>query len=426
MTVDNVIAPYHDIGRPCQPLCFANNQWGSLFNGTITNFCLDTGSKNIFVHFCICRFSFQIFGLKLFQTFCICVVLYLSYQQCLEYAENQDSSSVSYRFFNEDIKDVYPTFSICLYSGDGGILNEDVYDFGVYGIDEVENYHTMLVGMSNITEDFVKIDFDKNTLDIIDNFVDLSVSHTRQNIKVDNKEMSLFYKSYQDPYFNCITKSSYYVKNQLFTYDYLLLNSSKILHYMENLIKNNKSVNMYVYIHHPGQLIEEFGKQILELQKLDFEKAIKGSPRNKNNYREVHLSHVEVLRKRPDSFIPCDENLQSEDALWLGKVIENVKCVPTYWVGLKGQLDVKNYHLPICNSSLQYLYTHNNFLPPNHFENGLSLYEGQGSCNQMQTMLSVSTKESPISPDDQRMIIGFQHARAKYRETINIKKFGNN
>ena len=68
---------------------------------------------------------------------------------------------------------------------------------------------------------------------------------------------------------------------------------------------------------------------------------------------------------------------------------------------------------------------HYNFLPPNNFENGSRLYEGQASCNQMQIMLSVSTKESPISSDDQRLILGFQHARAEYRETINIKKFGN-
>ena len=42
----------------------------------------------------------------------------------------------------------------------------------------------------------------------------------------------------------------------------------------------------------------------------------------------------------------------------------------------------------------------------------------------MRIMLSVSTKESPISSDDQRVIIGFRHARDEYRETINIKKFG--
>ena len=365
---------------------------------------------------------FQIASLKVFQTFCICLVGYLTYQQFLEYVKNQDSSSVSYRSFNEEEKDVYPTFSICLYSKDGSILKDDMNYFGIKGKDGVANYHNMLLGLNDVTEDFMTINFDKSVIDIPDTFVDISVSHTRQGDTIDNK--NLFYKSYQDPYFSCITKSSIFIRNQLFDYDYVILNSSNILTYMEDLLKNDNSMNMYVYIHHPGQLIEEFGKQVLELQREDFKKAIEGSFRSKNNYRDVHLSHVEILRKRSDGYIPCNKNLETEDGLWLEKVTKHVNCVPIYWRGLISQMDLKNSHLPICNSSDKYNYIHYNFLPPNNFENGSRLYEGQASCNQMQIMLSVSTKESPISSDDQRLILGFQHARAKYRETINIKKFG--
>ena len=364
----------------------------------------------------------QIASLKLFQTFCVVLVLYLTYQQFIEYTKNQDSSSVSYRSFNEEEKDVYPTFSICLYSSDGSILKEEMNYFGVKGINGVATYHNMLLGLKNVTKHFTAINFDESVIGVLESFVDLSISHTRQGKTIDNDNQ--FYKSYQDPYFSCITKSSKFVKNQLFDYDYVILNSSNILQYMENLLKNKKSMNMYVYLHHPGQLIEEFGKQILELQREDFKKAISGSFRSKNNFRDVHLSHVEVLRERPDGFIPCDKNIENEDALWLEKVMKNVNCVPTYWTGLKNTQQLRNSNLPICNSSERYNYIHENFLPPNNFENGSMLYKGQGSCNQMQIMLSVSTKESPISSDDQRLILGFQHARAKYRETTNIKKFG--
>ena len=117
-------------------------------------------------------------------------------------------------------------------------------------------------------------------------------------------------------------------------------------------------------------------------------------------------------------------NLKNEDHLWLEKVISEIKCIPTYWKGLEDQLSLQFDSLPICSSSAYYDYVDLNFLPPNYFENGSRLYAGQGSCTQMRVMLSVSTKESPISSDDQRLIIGFRHARDEYRETINIKKFG--
>ena len=377
---------------------------------------------------------FQLASLKFFQLFCVCLVLYLTYQQFLEYVKNQDSSSVSYRTFNEEEKDVYPTYSICLYSKDGAILNESRNYFKDKGKDGVENYHRILQGLNDTTKDFMEVEFDKNVIDILDGFVNLSVSHTRQGEIINewqppmNKELSPFYKSYQDPYFSCITKSSKFLKNQLLDYDYVILNSTNILQYMETSLNNAKDINMLVYIHYPGQLVKEFGKQILDLRLIDFKKAIDGAMKgtNKDNFRDVHLSHVEVLRKRSDGFATCNENLKNEDHLWLEKVISEIKCIPTYWKGLEDQLSLQLNSFSICNSSAYYDYVDLNFLPPNYFENGSRLYSGKGSCTQMRIMLSVSTKESPIASDDQRLIIGFRHARDEYRETINIKKFGKN
>ena len=117
----------------------------------------------------------------------------------------------------------------------------------------------------------------------------------RSNIKI-SREIEL--KRFSE-------KTSKFIKNQIIDYDYVILNSSNILHYMDATLRDNKSINMFVYIHHPGQLIKEFGKQILELKPEDFRKAMEGATKglSKDNFRDIHLSHVEVLRKRSDGFM---------------------------------------------------------------------------------------------------------------------------
>ena len=367
---------------------------------------------------------------KVFQTFCIGLVLYLTYQQFREYTRNQDSSSVSYRTFNDKEKDVYPTFSICLHSTDGSILKHDSNFFGIKEKEQgVTNYHRMLLGYDNVTEDFMQIDFDNSVVNILEKFIDISLSHTRQGQYFDewyrptnSNIKSPFYKSYQEPYFSCITKSSKFVKKQLLDYDYVVLNSSNIHQYLNKAYNFGKQMSVLVYIHHPGQLIREFGKQILDLKLDDFQKAMNGTLNGliKNNYRDIHLSQVEVLRKRSDGLSSCNESLESEDHLWLEKVVNNVKCLPTYWKGLLQPSSLQHFNVSTCNSSKNYDYIHSNFLPPNYFENGSTLYHGLGPCNQMRVVLSVLTKEDV----SESLILGFRYSREEYRETNNIEKFG--
>ena len=68
------------------------------------------------------------------------------YQQFRLYLSNEDSSSVSYREFNLQEKDLYPTFSICLHE--------------YYKIEE-----------SEISENF-----DETALDFLEDFIDIHFS----------------------------------------------------------------------------------------------------------------------------------------------------------------------------------------------------------------------------------------------------------
>ena len=352
-------------------------------------------------------------ALKLFQLFCIFLVLLLTYQQFWAYLSNQDSSSVSYRKFNVEEKDIYPTFSICLYSNNGGILKQDSKLFGMKGSEGVDLYHNMLIGHENVTSDLKKIEFDKSCVDILDEFVDISFSHTKQGEQIhpwhhatNTINESPFYKSYHDPYFRCITKSMEYVKHQILDYDFVMLNASKLYEYM----KNNTG-NLLVYIHHPGQLVREFRKQIFQLTLQDFQKAMN----NSNNFRDIHLNQVEVLRKRYDGSTPCNDSLANDDRMWLETVMTAVNCIPSYW---KGLYHLQESNLPECNSKTQYKDLNQYYLPPNNIDNGTILYEEP--CNQMRITTSVITNDY----QDNHLVLGFRYAREEYRETNNYRAFG--
>ena len=84
----------------------------------------------------------------IFTLVCSFAALYMTLTQIVRYAENKDSSSISYKQFNQTPKDKYPTFTICL----NGI---DIYwpnamkvfrDFGM----STEQYAKVLKGEEGI------------------------------------------------------------------------------------------------------------------------------------------------------------------------------------------------------------------------------------------------------------------------------------
>ena len=50
----------------------------------------------------------------IFITTCLFLLAYLLITQTMDYLQNKDSSVISYKRFNQDPLDEYPTFSICL------------------------------------------------------------------------------------------------------------------------------------------------------------------------------------------------------------------------------------------------------------------------------------------------------------------------
>ena len=369
-------------------------------------------------------------SIKVFQLFCIMLAFYMTYEQFLLYSKNEDSSSVSYRKFNQEEKDMYPSISVCLHSTKGAILME-TDEPGDTNLNEdaltVDEYHKMLVGHEELRNGFNTINFDHMAVDIVNQFIDVSVSYTKQgnefnpwNRASNNSTMSPFYKSYHDPYFLCITKTLKFVKHQILHYDYLVLNSQKLYHYVS---KFDNHTNLFLHVHHPGQLVREFGKQTFQLNRLDFQNAINGT----GNYREIHISDLEMVRKRFDGVDPCNDTLENEDHYWLKNVINDVNCVPSFWkeIYLSSQMYQENVssinsNVPDCNSSIQYANIHKNYLPPNNFDRVTRLYNEP--CNRMRLTLNILQKDKKNL--NNALILAFNYNIEEYRETLNHRAFG--
>ena len=369
---------------------------------------------------------------KIFQLLCIVLVMYMSYEQLLEYLKNEDSSSVSYRKFNQAEKDIYPSISICLHSTQGGIFDETSELKQMFATEDVisstDEYHKMLIGQKDLSHGFKSSDFDQMTVDIVYQFVDISVSYTKEGreinpwYSVSNTSLDFpFYESYHDPYFNCITKRVEFVRNQILHYDYLVLNARQLYEYVS---KFDNDTTLFLHVHHPGQLVREFGKQKFQLNRLDFENAMNGT----NNYLEIHISDLEMVRRRFDSVSQCNDTLENEDHHWLMNVIDDVKCIPTYWKEIyltqsqmnKQNTTLTNPDIPECNSSTQYANIHSNYLPPNNFDRVTRLYKEP--CNRMRLTLNFLRQDKKKVGSS--LILAFNYNIEEYRETLNHRAFG--
>ena len=361
--------------------------------------------------------------IKLFQFVCIILVVYSIYEQFIEYLKNEDSSSISFRKFNHEKRDLYPIYSICMHSTKGAILKLPPKDLGNETRLGMSSFHKMLIGIEELHENFNDIDFENNTVDIFNEFFQMFVSFTKQgkeavswpgNQKSKSSHSPPFYRSYNDSYFCCITKDVKFTKSQILHYDYLVLNAQKLYNYMKNVSNYDNTTNLFLYVHHPGQLVREFGKQTFQLNQLDFQNAINGT----GNYHEIHLSHVEVVRKRFDGIIQCNATLDDEDDMWIQKAISSVKCIPTYWK--KTSSDTIKPNLPECNCSTQYANLHKHFLPPNNFESTTKLYKEP--CNQMRITLNLLQKD--LHNPGSALVLAFNYNTEEYRETLNHRAFG--
>ena len=334
----------------------------------------------------------------------------LSYLQYQNYAKNHDISSVTYRGFNTERKDVYPSFSVCLYSSFGMIFKQDKNILGLKGWKGGHLYRKMLRGEENIVFQFRLIHFDEVAINLLDDIIHTFRAVTKQGSIVDewNKSSSRNVRplvhSYQDPNQICITRERKYAKGLILNYEVLSLDAEQLY---------NITADLHIYIHRPGELTRILHKPILSFSFNDFKEMAQNPPTN--NHFKFHINHVEIMRDRPDANPLCNVTLLDDDAQFRTVIIRKVGCVPSYWKRFLPQStnpNILNWSDCVYQNQLHQITMF--YLPDLNVANATRLY--LDPCNKMKTIISTTT--SSVS-DRQKLVLQFDHLNEEYKVSQN-------
>ena len=350
----------------------------------------------------------------MFKITCISLAAYTIICLFQEYFSNDDVSYVTYQKFNERKQDVYPAFSICLYSLAGKLYKQEVNFLNLKGAESEYVYSDMVRGYTNITNEFMEVEFDDVTIDFLTDV--LLWFHTKEkdgkytnlwSYKWNNSLETPFYKTYQDPSRLCFTKHAPHMKDMFLKEDVIELNGTKV--FETNLMK------MRIYIHQDGQVVRRLGKFVHEFEAEDFEKNQFHPGINKVH---INLNQVEILRKRPNAVTECNPALLDDDKEYRNAVMQSMGCFPTYWKSFVQGSSVASTGLnfPMCAHQSEYEMILKHYLPENKVENATKLYPQP--CTSMTTDVTI-TKLFKSTLHKDRLRLEVYYNQETYREYIN-------
>ena len=103
---------------------------------------------------------------RVFLLVCMCCASYMTYLQFKYYLNNEDNASISYRIFNKEEQDEYPTFSICFEGQGGDIFNQSHDVFDSNNVTRKSYYNYLLGSGEDYPVSFTTFEFDDIAIDI--------------------------------------------------------------------------------------------------------------------------------------------------------------------------------------------------------------------------------------------------------------------
>ena len=249
---------------------------------------------------------------------CLFSAGYMTYLQFKHYLTNEDVASISYRRFNEEEKDEYPTISICLKNLGGKIFKQNYDVFQSPNITRNSYGYFLLGNLDDESTIFSAIKFDEAAIDFYDGYL-VGTHETGSNIRftffnlIEQFAFSMV-STFQDPERLCVSKHIPFRKNNEQYVDVIHLNSSRL--YNDELI-------VEIYVHQTGNLLRNLDTPTTRFP-----------PNNKTEEglkRIFDVGQVDILRKRANSKITCDEQITNEDEYILEQLMINAGCIPTFW-----------------------------------------------------------------------------------------------
>ena len=258
------------------------------------------------------------------------------------FQENKSTTSITYKKYEETAEDKYPSFSICMIGPKLHSYN-DTAIFDSYKITS-DQYNLMLEGKETFTYHYNPVSrlYTKSTtrLNLASNVKFTSIVNRAFQIKdillrtefvredgtrrtyhgkqsgQNEVEQPPLYISNEKPGFVCFTRRSEYISKSPRTYDILFFNLQAM---QGNVFKD---VEIQIFIHYPGQLWRS-------LDTPSFTSSISNYKGDKNLL--LKLSQGTVLRYRPDSNAPCNEEIKDYDSYLEGHISNETGCIYPFW-----------------------------------------------------------------------------------------------
>ena len=355
--------------------------------------------------------NYDVFA-KGFKLCCLFMAGYMIFLQALRYFENEDTSSIHYKKFNDSPQDIYPTFSICFEDKHYGIYRHGAL-LETLGFTRSEYVKTLMgenFPLNNATNVVTNVTTNPNILksshshfrmdfkDLFEDFKTKALNHSEKiTLKYDIGDKNVpFYVGYQDPVRICYTRKSFNEKGIILKVDQLWTKKIKIL-----IARLSMLATFNIYLHYPGQLIRSFSKSI-------YERSFMWITRQ-NHYVSITPVLVSVLRKREDAYPRCNPNLIDEDKEIRRQIMHRVGCVPPYWKHLQSS-DVL---FPNCDKQSQMKQI---FKTISQFNKVIETYHPP--CNEMR-IVSVVQWGTMSLPG-----VGISYMDEMYEEVVNHRDIG--
>ena len=282
----------------------------------------------------------------LFKLACIGGAIYMGFVLISRYRQNEDVTAVLIKRLNDSPKDKHPAITLCL-TYPGTLLSYKHYSRqtvkGNLSLGPMEFYNLLQGNIEDADNKLEDTNFE-NATKVLQYYLDGFVAAYERNetFEVLKGNNIPFFKSYQDPNYQCYsyeatTNASYGVLMRLvYTFDL-------------SKVKKLKWGFMYVFIHQPGQFIRSTDQMNKWTFKLDRLHTFAGN-NSQFNQAEININQIKVLRSRPNAKIPCDPDLEKDDAKLMRIITDLVGFVPPYWQKLHG---IDKEDVPLCNSTTQ-------------------------------------------------------------------------
>ena len=353
--------------------------------------------------------------------------MYLACKDIKRYINNEDSSSISFRTFNESPRDRYPVTTLCFFGrtdADGNILGK----MAIYKEKElkkedfsIKKFWKIITGKKNVTAGILEKlpDFSAMTIKLKEltrfyqtmdengkyiNKFQLKNSKkppSEKNLLVPLKNQTSwpFYLSYQSPNQVCYSQRATFSRRFIKFEDSISLDAAKLGKF--NPPSDNHG-RLHIYVHYQGQTVRSFGKEVFVL------------PMKKDETRKrinIRLSGFTVIRRRLDGKVHCHPFSEGDDGRFREMVMEETGCVPPYWKCFGNASNNRTQ----CVSTKQ-LKISNRY--SNSKKAGRILRKLKLPCEEFSVTSSVDMR------DHGNLQLTFQYRSDQYLEIKNMRDFG--